>query len=85
MTINGHLNDTHGYHIKPTNSMCSMISCFRLKGLCLSVRGKNNFLSAQSNFKYKNKKRYAKLRVALGVCLSICKMLANNYEIGFQR
>jgi len=32
MTTNGKLNDTHGYHIKPTNSMWNMISCFHLKG-----------------------------------------------------
>jgi len=34
MTTNGQLNDTHSYHIKPTNSTCNMISCFRLKGPC---------------------------------------------------
>ena len=28
MTINRQLNNTHGYHIKPTNSTCNMISCF---------------------------------------------------------
>jgi len=39
MTTNGQLNNTQGYHIKPTNSMCSMISGFRLKGSCSSVRG----------------------------------------------
>jgi len=32
--------------------MCSMIYCFRLKGPCSTVRGKNIFLSAQSNFNY---------------------------------
>ena len=32
MTTNGKLNDTRGYHIKPTNSMWNMISCFHLKG-----------------------------------------------------
>jgi len=35
---NGQLNDTRGYHIKPTNSTCN--SCFRIKGPCSSVRGK---------------------------------------------
>jgi len=43
MTTNGQLNDTHGYHIKPTNSTCNMISGFRLKGLCSTVRGKKIF------------------------------------------
>ena len=52
MTTNGQLNDTCGYHIKPTNSTCNMISCFRLKGPCSSVLGKNNCLSAQTNFIY---------------------------------
>jgi len=51
MTTNGQLNDTRGYHITPTNSTCNMISCFRLKAPCSSVRGKT-FLSAQSNFNY---------------------------------
>jgi len=46
------LNDTHGYHIKATNSTCNMISWFRLKCPCPSVRGKQNFFSAQSNYKY---------------------------------
>jgi len=48
MTTNGQLNDTRGYHIKPTNSTCSMISGFRLKGPCVTKK----FLSAQSNFNY---------------------------------
>ena len=39
----GQLNDTHGYHIKLTNSMCNMISCFHLKGPCSFVRGKTFF------------------------------------------
>jgi len=52
MTTNGQLNDTHGYHITPTNSTCSMISCFRLKGPCSSVRDNNMFWAAQSNFNY---------------------------------
>jgi len=52
MTTNGQLNDTRGYHIKSTNSTCNMISGFRLKGPCSTVRGKNMFLSAQSNFNY---------------------------------
>ena len=41
MTTNGQLNDTRGYRIKPTNYTCNMISGFRLKGPCSSVRGKN--------------------------------------------
>ena len=41
MTTNGQLNDTRDYHIKPSNSTCNMISCFLLKGLCSSLRGKN--------------------------------------------
>ena len=52
MTTNEQLNDTHGYHIKPTNSTGITISCFGLKALCLSVGGKTFFLSAQSNFNY---------------------------------
>jgi len=52
MTTNEQLNDTRGYHIKPTNSTCNMISGFRLKGPYLTVRGKNIFLSAQSFFNY---------------------------------
>ena len=52
ITTNGQLNDTRGYHIKPTNSTCSMISCFRLKGPCSFVRGPKFVLSAQSNFNY---------------------------------
>jgi len=48
MTTNGQFNDTHGYPIKPTNSMCNMISCLRLKGLCVA----QHFLAAQSNFNY---------------------------------
>jgi len=42
MTTNGQLIDTGGYHIKSTNSTCNMISCFRLKGPCLSMRAKNS-------------------------------------------
>ena len=73
MTTNGQLNDTRGYHIKPTNSTCNMISCFRLKALCSSVRSKTFFVSAvkfkllsksvineKKIDKYKNKKMYAK-------------------------
>ena len=52
MTTNGQLNDTRGYHIKPTNSTCNMISCFDLKGPCSSVRSKKTVLSVQSNFNY---------------------------------
>ena len=52
MTTNGQLIDTRGYHIQPTNSTYSMNSCFRLKGPCSSVRGKNMSLSAHSNFNY---------------------------------
>ena len=52
MTTNGQLNDTRGYHIKPTNYTCNMISCFRLKYPCSFVRGKTFVLSAQSNFNY---------------------------------
>ena len=40
MTINKQLNDTCVYQIIPTNCMCSMISVFRLKGPCSSVRAK---------------------------------------------
>ena len=77
MTTNGQLNDTCGYHIKQTNSTCNMNSCFRLKGPCASVCG--NFFSAQPNFNYcrkgfdqfKTRKMYAKICVALGVCISI--------------
>jgi len=85
MTTNGQLKDTRGYHIKPTNSTCRMISCFRQKGPCSSVRGNifnffiYIFLKLLSKSviheiyfdKYKNKKMYAKFRVALGVCFSI--------------
>jgi len=53
MATNGQLNDTRGYHIKPINSTCNMISGFRLKGPCSTVRGKKReCLSAQSNFNY---------------------------------
>jgi len=44
MTTNGQLNDTRGYHIKPINSTCNMISCFRLKRHCSSVYSKKNIL-----------------------------------------
>ena len=82
MPTNGQLNDTRGYHIKPTNSTCNLISCFRLKGRSLSVRDKNYFQRSQILlsksvikekyfYKYKNKKMYAKISVALGVCFSI--------------
>jgi len=30
LTTDGQLNDAHGYHIKPTNFTCYMISFFRL-------------------------------------------------------
>jgi len=43
MTTNGQLNNTRGYHIKPTNFTCHMISGFRLKGSCSSVLGKHIF------------------------------------------
>jgi len=36
-TVYGQLNDTRGYHIKPTNSMCNMISYYRLSSYCGSV------------------------------------------------
>jgi len=52
MTTNGQWNGTRGYHIKPTNSTCNMISCFHLKGPCSFVRGQKIFLSAQSNSNY---------------------------------
>ena len=39
----GQLNDTRGYQIKPTNFTCNMISCFRLKGPCLSGSEKKHF------------------------------------------
>ena len=48
MSTDGQLNDTRGYHIKPTNSTCNMISCFHRKPTCSFVRG-NLFMSAQSN------------------------------------
>jgi len=50
MTTNGQLKDTRGYHIKPTNSTCRMISCFRQKGPCSSVRGKKYFLGSAVKF-----------------------------------
>ena len=86
MTTNGQLNDTHGYHIKPTNSMSNLISGFRLKGPCSSVCGKKNnvcgsavksLLLSKSVIKekyfdkYKNHNMYAKLRVAVGAHFSI--------------
>ena len=37
-------NDTRGYHIKPTNSTCNMVSCFRLKDHCQKVLSKKNIL-----------------------------------------
>ena len=61
-----------------------MISCFRLKGPCSSVCGKKlicqhsqiiiivkSVIHEKYFDKYKNKKMYAKIRVALGVCFSI--------------
>ena len=38
---------TRGYYIKPTNSTCNIISCFRLKDPCSSLRGQK-----PSNFNY---------------------------------
>ena len=86
MTTNGQLNNTRGYHIKPTNSTCDMISGFRIKGSCSSVLSKITFFVSAVKFKllsksvinekyfdkYGNKKMYAKIRFALGVCVSIC-------------
>ena len=77
LTTNGQLNDTRGYHIKPINSTCNMISWFSLKGPCLFVRSQiliivEKCYQRKKYFdKYKNKNIYVKIRVALGVCFSI--------------
>ena len=52
MTTNGQLNNTHGYHIKPTNSTCNLISCFRLKAPCSSAR--SNFIYCRKVLSMKN-------------------------------
>ena len=52
LTTNGQLNDTRGYHIKPTNSTCNMISVFRLIGPCSSGLGQKKYFSVQSNFNH---------------------------------
>jgi len=49
---NEQLSDTCVYQVIPAKFTCSMISDFRLKSPCSSVRGKNKCLSAQSNFNY---------------------------------
>ena len=43
MTTNGQLNGTRGYHIKPTNSTCNMISVFSSKRPVLVCAWQNNF------------------------------------------
>jgi len=51
MTTNGQLNDTRGYHIKPTNSTGNMSSGFRLKGSCSSVHGKHFYCQRSQNYR----------------------------------
>jgi len=70
MTTNGQLNDTCGYHTKPTNSTCNMIFCFRLKANIFFVSAVK-LLSMEIILIIIETKMYAKIRVALGVCFSI--------------
>ena len=55
---NGQLNDTRGYQIKPTNFTCNIISCFRLKGPCSSVRDKKHFCQIYLLWKGVIKEKY---------------------------
>ena len=62
---------TRGYHIKPTNSTCNMISGVRLIGPCSSVRGQNTFFSVQSNFNY-CRKVLSKKNIWINLKTKIC-------------
>ena len=80
LTTNGQLNDTHGYHIKPSNSTCNMISCFNLKGLCVAKKiffQRSRILIIVEVLTKKNIfLNYAKIRV----CFSIEKI---QFELAF--
>jgi len=86
LTTNGQLNDTRGYHIKPTNYTGNMISCIHLNGPCCQILIIVEMLSKKYILiNIKTKMCTPKSRFALGVCIStlqICNycLLLDDYE-----